>query len=299
MSKTTFRLTCKSLLVTYEAYLDEGSLKEMFESRRELDGWHFAYHVHDDINDCNHTHVLVDFKKRIDWTNKHCLDYDGLTPIIKPLTSSLLRTEALAHLRRDKLKSSYTLEELEKDVAIHEIISKKEKMVKREDKIKKLCYLQIKERKDIDMGTFRLNEIPKSNKDTTTNHIVWISGNVNYIISCIMIFLDEVGLTSEDIGDYVSMIDDFKTYTTHRNFPIYIIKNVNENTNLNSLSSFCGDRICFIVSSCDIYDINPCINFLENRKVWVLSTKSESQIRCLIMHKSDLKKHKYLKKISR
>lgn len=85
--KGKFRLSSKRFILTYKSHIDKNKYITWLKKKASCSVW-LAHETGDKINNYNHTHVLIDFVKRVDWTSPTCLDFDSKHPNIKKILTT-------------------------------------------------------------------------------------------------------------------------------------------------------------------------------------------------------------------
>lgn len=78
-----FRLQGKKYMITYKTHLDKNKFREWLNLKRPCTMLYVAHETGDTKNPYEHSHVLIEFEKAVNWTGADCLDYEGIHPNIK------------------------------------------------------------------------------------------------------------------------------------------------------------------------------------------------------------------------
>jgi hypothetical protein len=83
-TKGKFRLASKKVILTYKDHIDKIDYIKWLKNKAPCSVW-IAHETGDKIHNYNHSHVLIEFNKRVDWHTERCLDYNSTHPNIKKI----------------------------------------------------------------------------------------------------------------------------------------------------------------------------------------------------------------------
>lgn len=279
MVRSNFRLSCKTLLLTYKGFVDENELKELVKRRKDYDEWNFAYHYPHEGENYIHTHVFITFKSRVDWSNRNCLDIKDKTPEIRSITKIGDRTEVLGHIGKYKLSSDYKESELEKEVSFMETRFRDLYSSIKFDEIKSKLYFDLfwkrtyHKNKSIDKNKVLMKE--KVDPENMS-YMVWLHGKNSSLGNLVFDFLLNTGLSFSEIRAYSFTFNG----KDNENKPIVTIDTDSLHIGFDKIEEICQNKIAFVLSTFDPIDTYfEKSDFLTKSNPWIVDvTNSTSRI---------------------
>lgn len=99
-----FRLRNKKVLLTYKGLLNKDELVNYISSKKETT---FARAAHEiGATGYEHTHVLVEWKTRPDWTDPRCLDFNDVHPNINAIRTNSHWLRSLNYIAKEDAENS-------------------------------------------------------------------------------------------------------------------------------------------------------------------------------------------------
>lgn len=108
-----FRLRNQKVLVTYNGHLDKEAIREFFETKAKIAYFGVAHETGE--TGYEHTHVLVKFQKRPDWTDARCLDFGDVHPNIQPIKTNKHWLASIEYIKKEDKSKEASIDMVDSD----------------------------------------------------------------------------------------------------------------------------------------------------------------------------------------
>ena len=76
-TKGKFRLSSKKIMLTYKTHLKKDEYLKWLRAKAPCTAW-VAHETGDKNHNYDHSHVLIEFDKRVNWVSERCLDFESI-----------------------------------------------------------------------------------------------------------------------------------------------------------------------------------------------------------------------------